>query len=269
MTAAKVVEFPQRRAPGAQPVYKLVAMQRARELVGDGKLIPRDMVVFEYIAEIIDKKTGFAVVGRSTIADRVGCSYATVKRSLRRLIDAGVLELEPRYKEWRSGHRERLATAYRLADLGSRTTPPGVTDDPTWGHERPPYARGFNLPSSHCSARDGHGPGHDHARQNEGAEANKETWSKEAAWLAREGQYKRWDEGPGMAYQLAKEDLDRLRARQGNRAILKAIGNAKRGHLYGDNLIDFLEDTGRSKKRRSRENGIETIIRTVMSRHER
>ena len=174
MTAAKVVNFPHRRAAEAAPVYKLRAMQRVRELTAEGELLLRDMVVFEYIVEIIDKETGVAVVGRSTIAERVGCSRVTVTRSLRRLFDAGVLEHE------RRGRGKRcFANAYRIVDLRSKMNRDRLVDEPAPVHECTTFARGFEDPSPGCLNPDGHGPSHDHAQQDdEEAEAVEETWIK-------------------------------------------------------------------------------------------
>ena len=91
MTAARVVEFPRRRAPSAAPVNKLEILKRVRELIREGELLPRDMLVAEYIGEITDKNTGLAVVELATIAERIGASRRTVVRALGRLIDSGLM----------------------------------------------------------------------------------------------------------------------------------------------------------------------------------
>ncbi len=58
--------------------------------------------------------------------------------------------------------------------------------------------------------------------------------------------------GPGEAYRLASDDLDRWRTEKGDRAVADALKRAKDIPLYGDNLIDFIASTYPAKRRRFR-----------------
>ncbi len=113
-----------------------------RRLVCEGELKRTDMNVAQYLAEATDKETGWATVEVQTIADRIGYSRPTVVRSLKRLIEAGVIERKAR----RKGNR-CLASAYKLPDLGSLENLPRFTDEPTPVHGRTTYARGLKTPS--------------------------------------------------------------------------------------------------------------------------
>jgi len=67
------------------------------------------------VVQIAGKETGAARAELATIADRIGRSRATVVRSVRRLIAAGVIERE----EQRRGKR-CYASLYRLVEPGSQ-----------------------------------------------------------------------------------------------------------------------------------------------------
>jgi len=60
---AKVADFPSpRRAPTAQPVTKLRALEVVRALICEGELQHVDMTVAQYLCEITDKEAGTACV---------------------------------------------------------------------------------------------------------------------------------------------------------------------------------------------------------------
>ena len=116
-----------KRAPEAQPVTKLDAFDRVRALICDGELLHIDMNVVQCLGQITDKETGAARAELATIAERIGRSRATVVRSVRRLIDAGVTERE----EQRRGKR-CFASLYRLVDpvalMGATVAPFSETE---------------------------------------------------------------------------------------------------------------------------------------------
>jgi predicted transcriptional regulator len=236
---ATVVPLPLQRAPQAQPVQKLRAFEHLRALICEGELQHIDMNVVQYLAEITDKKTGAACVEYATIAERIGRSRATVIRSVRRLIDFGVIEREAQ----RRGKR-CYASIYRPVDPSNEIPPdkcetPRFTDEPTPVHQCTtsrafdkylfpngsyPY-RGRIAQIGRWSARD---------------------WDDCAEWLALHGKYRRWGPGPGEAFSLAMQDLDRWRDRSGDGAVIAAIERAKIGNggtgWFGDYLITRLEE---------------------------
>jgi len=257
--AAEVVPFPAKRAPQAQPVTKLRALEHVRRLIledqeerrrwqeehgTDGKRCPATLTlaalsIVQYLAEVTDKETGVAIVGKQKIAERVGRSKATVKRQLRRLIELGVIE-----REERGNGSWCYASAYRLVDRsppkGANHDTPRVTDDPTRGHERPLYARAFQEPFS----PNGRLPYR--ARIAEIVYWTARDWDDCGEWLATHGKYVRWGPGPGEAHSRAMRDLERWRDRSGDGAVIAAIERAKIGNggsgWFGDYLIERLEE---------------------------
>ena len=156
MTASRVLDFPAQSAPAANPVNKLRVLEKARRLICEGELPRNAMFVVQYLGEITDRASGAAVVELNTIAERIGTSRVTVVRALRKLVDVGLVERDPR----RAGKR-CFANAYRLVDARPAANRPQVTGDPTPGHRRPPYARGLKTPSPDCLLPDGPAPAPD------------------------------------------------------------------------------------------------------------
>lgn len=235
--AANVVAFPSaKRAPQAQPVAKLRVLEHVCTLIGDGELQHVDMTVAAYIAKITDKATGWACVEYATIGERIGRHRTTAIRSIKRLMEAGVIERQAR----RAGKR-CFASLYRLVDPVGETTPekrdtPRCTDAPTPVHGCT-TSRGFtnNLPPN--------GPAPERGRDDKKWSCT--FWVEQAEWLATHGKYARWGPGPGEAYMLAKDDLDRWRERCGDRAVVRAIERAKGGNggqgWFGEFLIERLD----------------------------
>jgi hypothetical protein len=230
-------------------------MEYVRGLVMEGELQHIDLNVTQYLAEITDKETGAAIVELATIAERIGRSRSTVVRSLQRLIDAAVIEREAR----RRGNR-CFASLYRLVDpvseKGANGDTPRFTDEPTPVHQRT-TSRAFEKNLSPNWVDHGGADANscidglttpaaqpDPARQ-ETNRARGPTFDldAEAGWLALKGEYKRWEPGPGRAFELAREDLVEWCGRCGERAIALAIRRAKDRQLFGDPLIDFLCQT--------------------------
>ena len=273
MTTSRVLQIPAQRATEAKPGHKLRVLDQVRRLICQKKLPSNCMLVVQYLGEITDRKTGVAVVKLDTIAERIGLSRAAVARHLRKLIheDVGLIKREPRALAGRS-----IANAYRLVDIRPKLTPAkpevipaGSPVNPRGVTGEPPYARTLN-PFSRCLYPDGpanadrpqlssppeastHERGPPPAFQNDkGAETielDRDDW---AEWLAREGRYRRFGPGPGEAYGLALDDLDRWRRDKGDGPILQALKRAKREKLYGDSLTDFMQNTWADGARSSR-----------------
>jgi hypothetical protein len=115
------------------------------------------------------------------------------------------------------------------------------------------YARGLENPSPNCLNPNGHGPGHDHAQQDdEAGEAIDWEWISHGEWLAKES-FVQPEDGGGDAYRRAEKFLARLRRERGDRAVLRDIDNAKKANsgrgLYGGNLISFLAEPNVGKRR--------------------
>jgi DNA-binding transcriptional ArsR family regulator len=229
-------------------LHKAVVMDAALRLVAAGDLQPQDMAVLWYIASSLDRQTGEAIRRYQTIADGCGMSRATAVRAMARLKDAGVIEIKARYFR---NQRGKMATAYRLGALPPprRAT---AADEAQIGAQ-------VNRGSVHeCT---GNGASHDFhipvggpsQRASNSTEPDDGVdWGEIESWLSDAGQYvKRWGFG---AEGLAKEDLDRWRREKGERAITRAIANARAKRLYGEVLIDFLEKTYASGAGRPRPN---------------
>jgi len=194
-----------------------------------GACQPQDVAVVAYIMSAIDRRTGECVRHYQTIADGCGMGRGSVGRSIKRLVDAGIIERSARFAR----NRAQIATAFTIGtkitdDIARRPrpvsgTPPSHERDTKW--------------LSHRSLNPvGSGPAKV-ARQRE-VEAD---WGAHADWLTMAGQYaKRWGYG---ADGLAQTDIDRWRREKGEQAILKAINTARATGLHGERLCDFLENT--------------------------
>ncbi len=278
-----VVEFPNsKRAPEARTLTKVRVLEHVRRLIledqeerrlwkertkGDEAACPATLTavalnVAQYLSEITDKETGVTLVEKQTIADRIGRSKATVKRQLRRLIELGVIEREARRKGSRC-----YANAYRLVDPGSQMIPPRTTDDPTRGHQGPPYARGFVKPCP--SVLNPHGLFHEREPTDKRSVGSRATvsakgsippaafgatgppksaqqgaqgtdfahlsdalvqdfdWIDCGEWLAKKARLADYAPGSGMAYEFAEDYLYRWRERWGDQAVADTMNWAK------------------------------------------
>ena len=258
MTASRVAEFPTRRAAAASPVNKLRVLEQVRRLICEGELPRCAMFVVQYLAEITDRDTAAAVVELNTIAKRIGTSRATVVRTLKKLIDAGLIERKARRKG-----KQCFASEYRLADVGSQVNLPQVTHDPTPVHRCTTFPRALRKPPPNLVLPDGlvpasgdpaqprspseaarHKRGPPPGFQNErGIETVETDWTEWAEWLATQGRYRRFAPGGGEAYKAALDDLDRWRRDKGDQAVLRALDDAKGLKLYASPLIDYLRNT--------------------------
>ncbi|MHA1537412.1 MAG: winged helix-turn-helix transcriptional regulator [Alphaproteobacteria bacterium] len=198
-----------------------------------GDCQPQDVAVVAYIVSAIDRSTGECARHYATIADGCGMSRSAVGRSIKRLVDAGVIERARRFAR----NKAQIATAFTIGGpildaIAQRTSrPPRAI-----GGTPPSHQRDAKLSSRDSLYPDGRGPAKV-ARQGE-EEAD---WRVHADWLVGAGQYaKRWGYG---AEALARDDLDRWRREKGDKAILKAIARAGCSGLHGERLWDFLENT--------------------------
>lgn len=71
----------------------LFAMAKA---MADGKLSSTDVVVYLILKSLADFKTGISFPSRFTVAQHLGKSEATIKRSIKNLAEAGFLTREQR-----------------------------------------------------------------------------------------------------------------------------------------------------------------------------
>ncbi len=126
MTAAQIVNIPQRRAPAAAPVHKLRVFEQVRRLIYEGEVRRSAMNMAQYLAEITDKETGLATAELNTIADRTCYSRGEVGKAIKELVDAGLVERVPRRKGKRC-----LAAAFRLVDPTSERRRPGRREETT------------------------------------------------------------------------------------------------------------------------------------------
>jgi DNA-binding Lrp family transcriptional regulator len=111
------------------------------------KLTGEDIRVFGVLARFGDDVRP----AQGTVADRIGKSADTVKRSLHRLVEAGAVFVEARYKDG-----AQLPNRYHLAgDEPIRSAPPGCMDAPTPGASVPPEREQDNeIPSPTETAAD-------------------------------------------------------------------------------------------------------------------
>lgn len=217
-------------------LQKAWAMDHAMKLCAAGDLVPADMAVLWFICTNMDNESGQAVRLYSTIAAGCGMSRSAVGRSLKRLKDAGVVEVTPR----KARHCGQVASAFRLSAEAvaakARPADAGAETDPGVPHVgRPPSPeRDGHISTSHLLS-------FPNGRPRQSACKPEVDWMETQDWLAEAGKYhERWGYG---SRDLAVSDLDRWRSQKGDARILKAIETARAKGLYGAVLIDFLEKT--------------------------
>jgi predicted transcriptional regulator len=260
-TNADVHPFPggEKRAPKAQPVTKLSAFELVRRLICEGQLKTIGLNVVQYLTEISDKATGWAIVEYATIGERIGRSRTTAIRSIQRLIDADVIE--------RLSHRngERCyASGYRLVDpldhMGANAAPVSDRKGANSGSFRfTPAPGSVHQCTASRAFSENLSPDCLAPYRGGGVETSPQTvreWDDAAEWLARHGKYARYGPGPGQAWSLAKDDLDRWRGRCGDVAVIAALDRAKGRNngsgWFGIYLIERLEEllgNGRPEQR--------------------
>lgn len=135
------------RTPEEDERHKVRGIARGRMLDAMARCPDLDATSFRIgylIVTRINLNTGCSYPGRAKLAEEAGCSVATVKRSVQRLVDDGWLIL-------RSVGHGKLASEYEIdwdywEHLPPKThksmspvPPPGVTSDPTvWSPMTPP-----------------------------------------------------------------------------------------------------------------------------------
>jgi len=137
------------RAPEAQPLQKVLLMERAQKLLADGleidtgrrypakhafageiwieKLQASDLAVLVYLQSITGKATGEACARYSTIAAAVGVGRATAVRSVGRLAAAGLV-----VRQQNRRGKECQASTFRMSPVSR----PRITSEPTPDHQR-------------------------------------------------------------------------------------------------------------------------------------
>ncbi len=239
-------ETPQSGTIVVRLLHKAVAMDAALRLVEAGDLQPQDMAVLWYIASNLDRQTGEAIRRYQTIADGCGMSRATAVRAMARLKAASMIEIRERYFQ---GQRGKVATAYRLGAVPTSGVQSTTSRGAIRGPSEASVGSQVNRGSVHgCT---GNGPTHNfhipvggpdqHANDANGRASDPDTWSDVASWLHRAGCYRK-QFGHGSEA-LAEQDLDRWRREKGDRAILRAVEKAQELGLYGNCLLDFMENT--------------------------
>lgn len=77
-------------------------------IANDQNMRPADRTVAKVLLASLDPRRGDAKLSQPEICRRSGLSLSTVRRSLRRLADAGrFVVIEPSPKEWRDGDHVR------------------------------------------------------------------------------------------------------------------------------------------------------------------
>lgn len=205
-------------------IDKATAMDAVADACQRGECQPQDAMILWSILTGIDRETGECTRHYETIGARCGMSRSAAGRSIKRLVDAGIIERKARAAR----NRGQIATAFTVAGRPARGTPPSRIRDAHKG-----ISQGLLYPMEGRPIA---------GKASMGAPPGPEPdWNELADWLAEAGQYrKQWGTG---AEELAVEDLQRWRGDKGDRAILRAINTARDRGLFGPNLIDFLEKT--------------------------
>ncbi len=219
-------------------VPKMQAIEAALKACERGDCQPQDVAVAAYLVSNIDRATGECARHYETIATGCGMSRSAAGRSIKRLVDAGVIERAPRFAR----NRGQIATAFKIGAhiLEGILERSSGRPRPT-GRTRPSHKRDTNGSSSRISQFPIGVPG-------QPAKPESADWEHTAEWLYKAGQYRKHGFG---ADSLARDDLDRWRKEKGDVAMLKAIATAQAKRLYGDLLLDFLENTWPAKGRKS------------------
>ena len=103
--SANSEQLPKRRAASVRLLAKMTAIQEARktctetvlreqangELTEEPKCLPQDVAVVAYIVDTIDRATGECIRHYATIGKGCGMSRSAVGRSIKRLVDAGII----------------------------------------------------------------------------------------------------------------------------------------------------------------------------------
>ena len=258
---------PETPAGGAKVVRlvpKMAAIEAAVEASARGDCQPQDVAVAAYLVSNIDRATGECARHYETIAKGCGMSRSAAGRSIKRLVDAGVIERAARFAR----NRGQIATAFKIGtdifdDIARRSNRPSRPA----GGTPPSHERDTNSPSRHLQYPDGerdqyqfagkskkpsHPPDDDGQLKDRlrqiGVEWSERDWGDDKEWLAENGPYASYGYGHE---QLAIDDLERWRCEKGDHAIGKAIDFAREKHMYGEVLIDYLEKTWPAKGRKA------------------
>lgn len=193
------------------------------------KCKPQDVAVVAHVVSSIDRATGYCTQHYQTIADGCGMSRSAAGRSIKRLVDAGIIERAPRHA--RNG--AQISTAFTISRHPKQGTPPS--------QERHAY-----FGSSHDSLNPGRpSKNRDRATKPERPQGSEFDWSEAREWLRKTVNYPELF-GDGAGY-MASDDLVRWRGKCGDRAVIKAIENARANGLKGGRLLDFMENTWPSR----------------------
>ena len=234
-------------------LQKALAMDHALKLCVAGELKPDDMAVLWFIATNMDNQTGETVRIYGTFAARCGMSRSSIGRSLKRLKDAGVIEVTPRYAR----HSGRVCSAFRFSKEAVKAK---ALPEAGSGKARGPSAEAASGKGSINVQNMGHPPSQErdasystsrlhsfpNGRPGQSACKPEADWTAIEDWLVEAGRYRQWGYG---SRSCAVDDLERWRRENGDGRILSAINKAKEKCLYGAVRIDFLNNTwsGRSK----------------------
>lgn len=241
---------PQTRAPSSRdPQVSLLDKWRclatAMAPIRMGALKASDFLVLFYILDSIDRRDGDAQRLHRTIAFETGLSRETVKRAIRRLVEAEILVVEPQFLR---GSKERRANRYRIAPDLLPKRPPRRTSGPRGRVTEGPVSSHYkNIPSSDS-------PGHKPAARLDGLGDPAEPTDAEPSgthddleevkrYLHLRGQY---DERHGsFSYRLASDDIEELRASVGRAGVMRCIEEAKRRGLFGRMLEEHVQSRAR------------------------
>jgi len=224
-------------------VPKMRAIEATLEACRNGDCQPQDVAVVAYICSSIDRATGDCTRHYATIGEKCGMSRSAAGRSIKRLVDAGIIERAP--QQARNGGQ--ISTAFTIAPRPTSGTPPS--------HQRDAHkdsSRSLQFPDGGPSENDRvegkpeRPPAAARLSKREFTHDLPADWGDVEEWL--------WQQvGYGKLYSDASRsdaaiELRHLRQNIGDQALASAIARAKTLRLYGRPLLDFLENTRPSRR---------------------
>ena len=166
-------------------------------------------LVVSYLLDAADNGTWQAIRKIETIALKTGLSRSTVKSAIKQAERNGLLLRRARYSDQ---SRRQLASGYSFAFLA----------------ENDPDRSGLKAPANATR------------RASRNCDDDAYDWQSAEAWLshAARAAYAPYGHGHDM---MAADDIDKWRSTIGDRAVIKAIEDAKNRELHGELLLAWLD----------------------------
>lgn len=224
-------------------VPKMAAIEATLAACRSGDCQPQDVAVVAYIVSSIDRDTGDCTRHYATIGEACGMSRSAAGRSIKRLVDAGIIERAPR--QARNG--AQICTAFTIARRPTSGTPSS--------HQRDSYkdsSRFLQYPVVGQEEKRSSGVTKKAKRPSPATD-----WGAWQDWLADQVNYpKHWSDGRRSD---ARGDLEQLREAmrkamgddeaKGDVEALQALETAKRHGWYGPKLRTILLEWTPAKRR--------------------